>query len=400
MAGEPTRATARTRRTRTEQLQRSAEASDRGAEDEESTARVLGALSSDGWHVFHDVRWPGREHANIDHVLVGPGGVFVVDSKSWTGTIEVRGGALRLDGRRRTRHVIAAAAAAMAIGELLPGVEPGVIHPVLCFARTEPIFGWSGDTMICSSANVGTFVASRPRSLGATQVSEIAEVLATSLQVAPAPVPAALATYGRGTPAQAAHDPSARQARGPRTGVPRRVRLVAKLLAVAVAGALAVQFDLPARVSDVASGAVHFVLAPTRPIGTAYAVPGLGSRPSLEVTARSPVVTSSTVPGVEPARGHQLVAVPVEVRNTGQKSWISQRSLDAVLTDATGATYSSDPAYTSVRAGKTLGPALMLTSGTSTRGLVVFEVPRGTRVADVQLRVGPSLPATLRWSVG
>src|SRR3954452_1114585 len=116
MAGESARAQAHTKRVKAEQLLRSAEAFERGAEGEEATADILGALSAEGWRVFHDVRWPGRAQANIDHVLVGPGGVFVIDTKAWTGEVEVRSGTLRQDGRRRSRHVIASSAAAMAIG--------------------------------------------------------------------------------------------------------------------------------------------------------------------------------------------------------------------------------------------------------------------------------------------
>ena len=56
-------------------------------------------------------------------------------AKSWSGDVEVKGGALRQDGKRRARHVIASAAAAMAVGELVPGLDPRAIHPVICFAR-------------------------------------------------------------------------------------------------------------------------------------------------------------------------------------------------------------------------------------------------------------------------
>ena len=123
-AGESARAAAHTQRVKAEQLLQSAEKFERGAVGEEATADVLGGLSAEGWRVFHDVRWPGRSQANIDHVLVGPSGVFVVDSKAWDGDVEVRGGQLRQDGRRRHRHVVAAAAAAMAIGEVAAAPEP------------------------------------------------------------------------------------------------------------------------------------------------------------------------------------------------------------------------------------------------------------------------------------
>ena len=52
----------------------------RGAVGERRTARLLAALERHGWAVLHDLALPdGR--ANLDHLVIGPGGVFVIDSK-------------------------------------------------------------------------------------------------------------------------------------------------------------------------------------------------------------------------------------------------------------------------------------------------------------------------------
>jgi hypothetical protein len=58
----------------------------RGARGERRTARLLERLGRDGYVVFHDLAMPGSP-ANIDHLVVGPSGVFVVDSKQWTGSV-------------------------------------------------------------------------------------------------------------------------------------------------------------------------------------------------------------------------------------------------------------------------------------------------------------------------
>ncbi len=55
----------------------------RGAEGEQQTAEALKALPRDGYVVFHDLRL-GKLRANIDHVVVGRTGVFVLDTKNWT----------------------------------------------------------------------------------------------------------------------------------------------------------------------------------------------------------------------------------------------------------------------------------------------------------------------------
>ncbi len=108
----------------------SAEALDRRSEGAGGTARVLAELPTLGWRVFNDMRWPGRRYANIDHVVVGPTGVFVIDTLTWSGNIEVRDGILRQDGRRRDRSVLAAMDAAETLSELVPGVGPRAVHAV------------------------------------------------------------------------------------------------------------------------------------------------------------------------------------------------------------------------------------------------------------------------------
>ena len=188
MAGESARAVATRRRARAEALLRKAEAYDRGALGEESTARSLAALPELDWRVFHDVRWPGRRYANIDHVVVGPGGVFVVDSKAWSGEIAVAEGVLRQNGHRRERHVLAAVDAAAAVAELLPGLDPTTVKPVLCFDREQPVFGWSHEVMVCSTVNVATLLSSRPRILDAATLHATAETLAQSLRAATDPI--------------------------------------------------------------------------------------------------------------------------------------------------------------------------------------------------------------------
>jgi hypothetical protein len=68
----------------------------RGSAGERRTARLLGPLERHGWAVLHDLGVPGSR-ANIDHLVIGPGGVFAIDSKQYRGR-------LRLDGSGRLWH--------------------------------------------------------------------------------------------------------------------------------------------------------------------------------------------------------------------------------------------------------------------------------------------------------
>jgi hypothetical protein len=58
----------------------------RGAHGERRTARLLDRLTREGFVVFHDLAVPGSP-ANVDHLVIGPTGLFVIDSKQWTGSV-------------------------------------------------------------------------------------------------------------------------------------------------------------------------------------------------------------------------------------------------------------------------------------------------------------------------
>jgi hypothetical protein len=60
----------------------------RGAVGERRTARLLGPLEREGWAILHDLAVPGSR-ANLDHLAIGPGGVFVIDSKQYRGRLQL-----------------------------------------------------------------------------------------------------------------------------------------------------------------------------------------------------------------------------------------------------------------------------------------------------------------------
>lgn len=109
-----------------------------GADGEAAVATVLDGLAKDGWRALHDRRVPGKR-SNIDHVAVGPGGVWTVDAKRYKGKLTVaRGGVVRVAGRDVTKLLDQAreqaAVAAIALAD--DGPVP-VVEPVLCFVGTE-----------------------------------------------------------------------------------------------------------------------------------------------------------------------------------------------------------------------------------------------------------------------
>jgi len=82
-----------------------------GAEGEERLGHRLDQLTGEGFVILHDRRVPGSP-ANIDHLVIGPTGVFVVDAKNfsyrlslgkgtlWTGKYPVKLSSTRNQARR------------------------------------------------------------------------------------------------------------------------------------------------------------------------------------------------------------------------------------------------------------------------------------------------------------
>jgi Nuclease-related domain len=60
----------------------------RGATGERHTACLLAPLERHGWAILHDLAIPGSQ-ANIDHLVIGPGGVLVIDSKQYRGRLRL-----------------------------------------------------------------------------------------------------------------------------------------------------------------------------------------------------------------------------------------------------------------------------------------------------------------------
>jgi len=189
MAGQSADAMARRQREKIARLEWSASMWERGAAGERATANALKALPADTWTVLHDVRWPGRPFANIDHIAVGPGGVFVIDSKNWSGTVRLAGGVLRQNGRQRTREVLSAQEAAGAVWRRLPHLPPAWVTPVLCIVSRD-VTGWAGSVAVCHKANIVETLTSRPAVLSPEVVHSVANDLRLQLRTnPPAPRP-------------------------------------------------------------------------------------------------------------------------------------------------------------------------------------------------------------------
>lgn len=107
---------------------------DTGAKAEQAVAEALESLPDD-YCVFHDLEFPGF---NIDHVVLGPNGIFLVETKSQKGHITQEHDVLLRNGRKFFKDFLKQCwrqtySLRDHLGaEKLSGLS---IKPILCFAR-------------------------------------------------------------------------------------------------------------------------------------------------------------------------------------------------------------------------------------------------------------------------
>lgn len=120
-----------------------------GAIGEEVLAKRLTEVP-DGVRVLHDRRIPGTR-ANIDHIAVSPGGVWVIDAKRYKDKrpeLHVEGGllrprveSLRVGGRDRTQLVEGVRSQVARVSAAVTD-ETVPVHGVLCFVEADwPLIG-------------------------------------------------------------------------------------------------------------------------------------------------------------------------------------------------------------------------------------------------------------------
>jgi hypothetical protein len=123
----------------------------RGAEGESVVGRILDKFP-DGYFVINDLTTP---YGNLDHVVVGPTGVFMIDAKNWRGVVASDGrGELLLNGKPTDKPSVRPfIARVMGIREKVMLIAPGrdvFYGPVFVFtsARVDAKWGMTG-TVTC-----------------------------------------------------------------------------------------------------------------------------------------------------------------------------------------------------------------------------------------------------------
>ena len=110
-----------------------------GAEGEVRTGRLLEPLEAEGFRILHDRKIPGSR-ANIDHIVIGPPGIFVVETKSFMGSLQLRGNDVFVGGRRKTGMIDEVKREALAVETALTteiAAHGWTVTPVICVHRAD-----------------------------------------------------------------------------------------------------------------------------------------------------------------------------------------------------------------------------------------------------------------------
>lgn len=157
-----------------DQAERNAHAWSVGAAGEAMVADRLTALESAGWLALHDVHWPGRPKANIDHILVGPGGVIVVDAKNWSGDVRLRDGVLRQNGYSKEQEVSGVLQQGAALAAFLEPDHRRLVQGWICLVGQPDIQGTTNSGVrIFGLDTLNRAVAALPQTLDPAVVPTI-----------------------------------------------------------------------------------------------------------------------------------------------------------------------------------------------------------------------------------
>ncbi|MGH8981412.1 MAG: nuclease-related domain-containing protein [Acidimicrobiales bacterium] len=148
-----------------------------GAAGEVVVARRLKRLDAAHWHVLHAVR-VGENSADIDHVVIGPAGVFTVNTKHhpggrvWVGTHAVLVNGQKTDYLRSSRAEAARASRLLGAACGFPVTVRPVIAVIAAWldVRQEP----PGVDLV-AARDVDAWLRRQPATLGPEQAARIFE---------------------------------------------------------------------------------------------------------------------------------------------------------------------------------------------------------------------------------
>ncbi|WP_241961092.1 nuclease-related domain-containing DEAD/DEAH box helicase [Salinibacterium hongtaonis] len=151
---------------------------------ERKLAHRLAPLLAHGYHLLADRKWPGSRTAQLDLIVVGPSGVWIVDSKHWN-NFTIAGGSIFRDQADVTDEVLRLADVANDAEGVFAdvGLAPGEVRSLLAMHGRTKKFGDVGPVEVVGAEDIQKHLLSRGNRLS---IGEVERVLTAALQYFPA----------------------------------------------------------------------------------------------------------------------------------------------------------------------------------------------------------------------
>lgn len=129
----------------------------RGAEGEEITADYLEFLRREGWYVMHSIELHGG--GDIDHLAIGPSGIFVINSKHYAGArVHAQTDGVFINGARQNDFLERARSDASIASDVISEWtgSNAEVTPVLAFVKPGAVTGTDrvGDVLVAESKHL------------------------------------------------------------------------------------------------------------------------------------------------------------------------------------------------------------------------------------------------------
>ena len=144
---------------------------------EKKLATRLSPLTAHGYYILADRQWPGSKNAQLDLVIVGPSGVWIIDSKHWN-DFSVAAGHMYRGQADVTEEVLRLADVAndaeQSFVEL--GLAPGEVRVALAMHENRGRLGEVGPVEVVGADDIHLHISKRGRRLTASQVEQVLAV--------------------------------------------------------------------------------------------------------------------------------------------------------------------------------------------------------------------------------
>jgi hypothetical protein len=150
---------------------------------ERDVMAALKPLTDIGYHLLPNRGWPGSNNDQVDLVVVGPSGLYIVDTKSWS-DVTIEAGRIYRQDTDVTDDIAALADLAYATEAAMAdiGLAPGEVHALVVLAGRASIRARIGTVEMVAESGAASYILERGLRFTEEQLNK---VLAASLDYFP-----------------------------------------------------------------------------------------------------------------------------------------------------------------------------------------------------------------------